>query len=158
MPPKITLSKNCSEAEFLNSVRINGLLKSNLAQTKGQLKIPDIEIIRVARDENDRIIAGIAGSTYLSSVEIDVLWVDENFRGQHLASRLLEELEAEAQEAGCQLAHLTTYSFQAPEFYRKQGYSICGEVTGFTDGISLYVLQKRLSATSTGNSNGNDKL
>lgn len=34
------------------------------------------------------------------------------------------------------------YSFQAPKFYAKCGYTLCGEVDGFVDNISLYSFKK----------------
>lgn len=89
-------------------------------------------------------MGGVSGSTYLSSLEIEVLWVQEAYRGQKIASRLLEVIENQAKDAGCQIVHLTTYSFQAPLFYQKQGYVICGEVNGFPDDIRLYTLKKQL--------------
>lgn len=144
MQVKVAISNKCDEKEFLNVVRINGLLKYNLNKTSGKLKKPDIEITRVARDKDGIIIGGALGSTYLSSLEIEVMWVNENYRGQNIASQMLEEIESEAKGAGCRLAHLTTYSFQAPEFYLKQGYTVCGEVDGFPDDIKLYILKKRM--------------
>lgn len=144
MAETITISNYCSEPEFLNEIRLNGLLKYNMDKTAGKLKVPDLEIVRVARDSNGLLIGGAAGSTYLSSVEIEVLWVDEAYRGRQVASRLLREIEEEAKGAGCRLSHLTTYSFQAPGFYKKQGYAVCGELDGFPDGIKLYLLKKPL--------------
>ena len=138
----ITISNNCDEQEFFNSVRINGLLDHNMKRTNGKLKIPDLEFTKIARNEKGVIVGGVSGSTYLSSLEIEVLWVEESYRGQKIASRLLEEIEHQAIAAGCQIAHLTTYSFQAPFFYQKQGYIICGEVDGFPDDIRLYTLKK----------------
>lgn len=136
---------NCyDEQEFLNAVRLNGLLKYNMDKTNGKLKVPDVEFAYVARNEKGVIIGGVSGCTYLSSLEVEVLWVQESYRGQNIASRLLEQIENEAKKAGCQLCHLTTYSFQSPLFYQKQGYVICGEVDGFPDDIKLYVLKKRL--------------
>ncbi|WP_374978574.1 GNAT family N-acetyltransferase [Mesobacillus zeae] len=76
-------------------------------------------------------------------VEVEVLWVSESYRGQGVASRLLAEIEDKAKVVGCQLAHLTTYSFQAPLFYQKQGYVICGEIDGFPDSIRMYMLKKQ---------------
>jgi GNAT superfamily N-acetyltransferase len=113
-------------------------------KTKGKLKEPNVEIMKVARNENGIIIGGIAGSTYLSSLEIEVLWVSEAYRGKNIASQLLNEIENEAKEAGCLLAHLTTYSFQAPSFYQKNGYIVCGEIEGFPDNIKLHILKKLL--------------
>lgn len=144
MQKKFNIMDHYDEQEFLNTVRINGLLKYNMDKTKGKLKDPDVEIMKVARNENGIIIGGIAGSTYLSSLEIEVLWVSEAYRGQSIASQLLNEIENEAKEAGCLLAHLTTYSFQAPCFYQKNGYVVCGEIEGFPDSIRLYILKKLL--------------
>lgn len=141
---EINIYHGCNEKEFLNAVRINGLLKFNMKKTCGKLEIPNVEIIRVARDDTGMIIGGASGSTFLSSLEINVLWVDERFRGQNIATRMLSEIEEEAKKEGCQFAHLTTYSFQAPDFYQKQGYRICGEVDGFPDGIKLFTLKKQL--------------
>lgn len=141
---KFSIMNHYDEQEFLNNVRINGLLKYNMAKTNGKLKRPDIEIMKVARDNSGIIIGGISGSTYLSSLEIEVLWVNEDYRGQNIASQLLKETENEAKEAGCQLAHLTTYSFQAPLFYQKRGFVVCGEVDGFPNNIKLYILKKLL--------------
>lgn len=127
----MTISSGCDEQEFLHAVRLNGLLQFNLDKAGGRLKIPDLELVHVARDGNDAIIGGIAGVTYLSALEIEVLWVDEACRRQGIASRLLEHVETKAGTAGSRLSHLTTCSFQAPLFYRKNGYAVCGEVDGF---------------------------
>ena len=140
----IVISDRCEEQEFLNAVRLNGLLKFNMDKTNGKLKVPDLEIMYVARDENGVIIGGVSGFTYLSSLEIEVLWVHEAYRGQNVASRLLHKIEDEAKQAGCRLSYLTTYSFQAPLFYQKRGYTVCGEVEGFPDDIKLYLLKKLL--------------
>ncbi|WP_326513210.1 GNAT family N-acetyltransferase [Clostridium intestinale] len=144
MEKKFNIMDHYDEQEFLNNVRINGLLKYNMDKTKGKLKDPNVEIMKVARNENGIIIGGIAGSTYLSSLEIEVLWVSEAYRGQSIASQLLNEIENEAKKAGCLLAHLTTYSFQAPYFYQKNGYVVCGEIEGFPDNIKLHILKKLL--------------
>jgi GNAT superfamily N-acetyltransferase len=134
----ITIYNDCNEQEFFNSVCINGLLEHNLKKTNGKLKVPNKEFTNIARNEKEVIVGGVSGSTYLSSLEI------EAYRGQKIASRLLEVIEHQAKAAGCQIAHLTTYSFQAPLFYKKQGYVICGEVNGFPDDIRLYTLKKQL--------------
>lgn len=140
----IIICNECDEQEFRNSVRINGLLEHNMKVTNGKLKVPDVEFTNIARNEEGVIVGGVSGSTYLSSLEIEALWVQEAYRGQKIASRLLEVIENQAKDAGCKIAHLTTYSFQAPHFYQKQGYVICGEINGFPDDIILYTLMKQL--------------
>ena len=140
----IAIDHDCDEREFLRSVRIDGLLAYNMKATRGQLKVPDLTFAHVARDEAGTIVGGVSGSTYLSSLEIETLWVDEAYRGQGIASRLLTAIERRAQAARCRLAHLTTYSFQAPIFYQKRGYAVCGEIDGFPDDIRLYTMKKQL--------------
>lgn len=140
----VTITSHCEEQEFIQTVRLNGLLKFNLEKTKGKLFVPDKNISYVARNENGAIIGGVYGAAYLSSVEIEVLWVHESFRGQGIALQLLSKTEEAAPNFGCRLSHLSTYSFQAPLFYQKCGYSICGTVDGFPDDIKLYLLKKQL--------------
>lgn len=68
---------DCDEQEFLKSVRINGLLKYNMKKTKGKLKVPNKDFVNIARNEEGLVVGGISGSTYLSSLEIEVLWVQK---------------------------------------------------------------------------------
>ncbi len=144
MESEITFTNSCSEQEFLSAVRMN-LLQENIEKTNGKLKIPDLEYCCVARNKQGDIVGGIQGATFLSAVEVEVLWVQEAYRGKGIATHLLTALEQEAKNAGCKLAYVTTYSFQAPIFYQKQGYTLCGEVNGFPDDIKLYTLQKMLA-------------
>jgi ribosomal protein S18 acetylase RimI-like enzyme len=57
---------------------------------------------------------------------------------------LLQEAEAIAVKRGCHHSHLDTYSFQAPEFYEKQGYRRFGELPDYPPGHTRYFLRKDL--------------
>ncbi|MBC5707635.1 GNAT family N-acetyltransferase [Hungatella sp. L12] len=73
-------------------------------------------------DEQGRKQAGLIGETHGNWLMVKFLWVDESLRGRHIGSRILEEAEIEARKRGCKYAFLDTFSFQAPDFYKKHGY------------------------------------
>jgi hypothetical protein len=53
--------------------------------------------------------------------------------------------EAEARKRGCSRAILNTYSFQAPDFYRKFGYRIVATIAGLPEGHQEHTLVKDLT-------------
>lgn len=73
-------------------------------------------------DDSGVRIAGLIGHTHGNWLFVKYLWVSEQLRGQRVGSRMLRQAEDVARERGCKYAFLDTFSFQAPEFYRKQGY------------------------------------
>ncbi|MDO5415603.1 MAG: GNAT family N-acetyltransferase [Lachnospiraceae bacterium] len=74
-------------------------------------------------EENGKIIAGIVAGSLADTLEVEFLYVDESCRGRGLGSRLLTHVERIAGEKGLKRILLNTYSFQAPEFYKKMGYT-----------------------------------
>ena len=119
-----------------------------LRQFNDQKVGPDNHVLLniVEYDENKNVIAGILGGTYWGWCHIDILWVDEKFRGQGLGSKLLEAAEVEAKKRGCHSVHVDTMSWQAPEFYKKHGYKIISKLDDIPDGNKKYHLIKNLEA------------
>ena len=74
------------------------------------------------QDEKGQKIAGLIGNTHGNWLSIKFLWVSEEMRGQNIGSDILSQAEKTAKERGCKYSFLDTFSFQAPEFYRKHGY------------------------------------
>ena len=96
-------------------------------------------------DEEGNIIAGCLAIMHCwNVVAIDILWVDDQYRGQGLGSILLGKVEREAMEKGCHLVHLDTYDFQAKGFYEKNGYSLFGILEDCPKGHIRYYLKKSL--------------
>jgi GNAT superfamily N-acetyltransferase len=98
------------------------------------------------RDEMDRIVAGLYGWTWAGWMKIDHLWVSPEERRQGRGRQLLLAAEAEARKRGCSHAILSTFSFQAPDFYPKFGYRIVGTVEGFPEGHRHHTLVKDLTS------------
>jgi len=99
-----------------------------------------------ARDEVGNIIGGLTGRTYWQYLDIAFLWVDEKYRGEGHATKLMKAAEAEARERGCERVILDTLSFQALGFYLKLGYAEFGRIPGFSGKYDRHYLHKRLDA------------
>lgn len=101
----------------------------------------------VVRDRDDKVIAGLTGLTVLDWFYVSTLWVDENHRRAGLGAKLLEAAEKQAAQRGCIGACLTTFSFQAPDFYRGQGYESCGRIDDYPIGQTLFFMKKMLGSS-----------
>jgi 8-oxo-dGTP pyrophosphatase MutT (NUDIX family)/GNAT superfamily N-acetyltransferase len=78
------------------------------------------------RDEARRVVAGLAGSTYAGWLFVADLWVEAELRRRGIGRELLARAERRAAELGCHSVWLDTFSFQAPNFYRRLGYEVYG--------------------------------
>lgn len=102
------------------------------------LRVSDIgderSVVLEARNSTGRVLGGIAAVLWGQCLEIDLLWVDPEARGQGIGSRLLADLECRAGAEGGRRALVNTFSFQAPAFYRRAGYREVYRQEGFADG------------------------
>jgi GNAT superfamily N-acetyltransferase len=95
------------------------------------------------RDEAGEIAGGVNGNYgSFGWLYINALWVREDLRGLGYGRQLMGLIEDEAVRHGIKNAFLNTMSFQAPEFYKKLGYTVCGELEDFPVGHSRLLLGK----------------
>ncbi len=99
----------------------------------------------VGRDEAGVVQGGVRYITVFEWLFVNWLWVAEPWRRRGEGSRLLDAVEAEARASGCRGAYLDTFSFQAPQFYAKQGYREFGRLTDFPPGFDRIWLMKRFA-------------
>lgn len=97
---------------------------------------------RIVRDQDNKIIGGIAGWTWARVCEITQLWVDEKVRQLGVGKMLLDAAEGEARSKACTTVLVKSYSFQAPQFYQKYGYKVEHILNGFPEGYKYYTLVK----------------
>ena len=93
---------------------------------------------------NEEILGGVIGATYWDWLYIDLIWLKEECRGQGYGHHLLSLAENEARKRNAKNAYLDTFSFQAPDFYKKHGYEVFGELTNFPTGHNRYFFTKHL--------------
>ena len=124
----------------LKTVR-DGLSGFNFQYT-GDDRYTPISII--LRDNNGTVTGGLLGGTYWGWLHVDILWLDDTLRGQGYGSKLLKMAEDEGRKRGCRNAHLDTMSFQALDFYLKNGYTVWGRLEGIPEGHDRIYLRKAL--------------
>ncbi len=113
----------------------------NIAKTKINF---DSEVAIFVRDQAGTIAAGLYGWIWGGCMEIKTLWVREGWRGQHWGTQLLAAAEKEARQHNCHQMLLDTHSFQAPDFYQRQGFVIHGVLEDYPIGYKQFYLHKRL--------------
>jgi GNAT superfamily N-acetyltransferase len=113
------------------------------AEATGHRDIQDLRI--EARGEDGGLLAGLAGSTWGGCGFIELIWVRADRRRGGLGTQLLAAAETEIRRRGCDQVALSTYSFQAPGFYLRAGYTECGRRSDVPHGYDQILFVKRLS-------------
>ena len=82
----------------------------------------------LVKDAAGTTVGGISGSSSLGLLFIDLVYLPKALRGGGLGSRMLAMAEEEGRRRGCRSAVLYTLSFQAPDFYKRHGWRVMGEI------------------------------
>lgn len=81
------------------------------------------EELTVRVEEDGALVAGLSGWTWGQAAGIAMTWVQPDKRGTGVGAGLVAAFEEEARRRGCTHAFVTSFTFQAPDFYRRLGYS-----------------------------------
>ncbi|WP_175410537.1 N-acetyltransferase [Streptomyces sp. TRM64462] len=103
-----------------------------------------------ATDDEGAVAGGLTGWTWGGCCGVSMLWVREDQRGTGLGTRLMRAAEEEARRRGCRDMVVSSFSFQAPGFYRKLGYVETGRTEGIPGGNVDVHFHKRLDADGAG--------
>ncbi len=96
------------------------------------------------KDENGKAHAGIIVTFLWNGMHIDSLWVDSELRGKGYGTQLMKMAEEEAVKRRCTIAYTDTFTWQAPGFYEKLGYTLYGNLDNFPEGNALKYYRKNL--------------
>jgi GNAT superfamily N-acetyltransferase len=98
-------------------------------------------LLKAAESET---VGGVIAVVYWDWLYIDLMWIREDLRRHGYGRQLLASAEDAGRQKGAKHAHLDTFSFQAPEFYQKNGYRVFGELKDFPAGHTRYYMTKEL--------------
>lgn len=76
------------------------------------------------RDNSGNVVGVLNAFTAFSEIYVDDMWVDSSHRGKGYGRKLLEELENHFEGKGFNNINLVTSEFNAPEFYKKCGFTV----------------------------------
>ncbi|NPV06385.1 MAG: GNAT family N-acetyltransferase [Anaerolineae bacterium] len=94
------------------------------------------------RDETGQVLGGLVAALSWDWLHITMLWLHEGARGHGVGTTLLRLAEEKAVEVGITRAHVETTSFQALDFYLKNGYAIFARLPDKPIGHTWYYLRK----------------
>ncbi|KOR90806.1 GNAT family N-acetyltransferase [Paenibacillus solani] len=119
----------------------NKMIEFNLRHFPDDLKGRYQELKLHLVHDGDAIIGGIVGEFCWNWLEIHYLFVEEEYRKFGYGRTLLREAEKMALERKCDFIKLDTLSFQALDFYLKEGFQIYGSIEN-AGGHTHYYLKK----------------
>ncbi|MFE7157183.1 GNAT family N-acetyltransferase [Streptomyces sp. NPDC057636] len=95
-------------------------------------------------DDAGELLGGLSGWTWGGLLGIEMLWIREKSRKDGWGSKILRAAEEAARRRGCDRACVSSFTFQAPEFYRCHGYVETGRTLGIPGGAEDVHMFKKL--------------
>lgn len=124
MKLNITNEINSADKSFVRDKMIEFNLKHFPDDLKGRYQ----EVNLFLKNADGQIYGGIVGEICWNWLEVHYLFIDEDLRKQGYGKNLLSEAEKVAKEKKCDFIKLDTLSFQALDFYIKQGFEVFGAI------------------------------
>ncbi|CAJ0702751.1 GNAT family N-acetyltransferase [Ralstonia holmesii] len=100
--------------------------------------------VLVRDPQSGDVVGGASGRTSLGLLFLDLFHLPETLRGMGIGTEVLRRFEDEGRRRGCRSAVVYTISFQAPQFYERNGWVRFGEVPCDPPGTSRIFLSKTL--------------
>ncbi|EHD5881205.1 GNAT family N-acetyltransferase [Listeria monocytogenes] len=99
----------------------------------------------VALSEVGEMVGGVTAKISYGELHVSLLSVDPSTQGSGVGTELMAQIERYGRANSCHHISLTTFSYQAPEFYRKCGFTELGRVKDFPiEGEEKYFFIKYL--------------
>lgn len=91
------------------------------------------------------LVGAIVVQPFWGQLHIKYLFVEKDYREQGIARMLMNHALEFGRKRECHFAFVETMSFQAPEFYKKMGFTIEFSRAGYAENTSFHYLKKPLN-------------
>ncbi len=135
---KLTFDDNPTKDEI--KIFHDGLVKYNNA-----FVLDDFErYFIVAKSDTGDVVGGIEFETYWGRSYIHNLWVEDGYRKNGLGTELLRRIETIVKSKYCRGIEVSTMTFQAKEFYEKNGFKCVGKFENFVNEYECLFFSKEI--------------
>lgn len=135
---KLTFDGNPTEDEI--KIFHDGLVKYN-----NEFVLDDFERhFIVAKSDTGVVVGGIEFETYWGRSFIHNLWVEDGYRSNGLGTELLRRIEKIIKSKNCHGIDVSTMTFQAKEFYEKNGFICVGKFENYIKGNECLFFSKEI--------------
>lgn len=100
--------------------------------------------VLIKSTKTGEVLGGMQGRSSLGLLFIDLFFLPPELRKMGLGTDILNRFENEGRRRGCTAAFLYTISFQAPDFYKKNGWEEFGRIDCEPEGTSRIFMRKSL--------------
>ena len=122
------------EGEYIK----NKVIQYNMSILTDEVKQPMEEVSLVVKNEEGKIFGGVTGTMYFYHLHIDFYGLINQFVMTVMVANFYIKLKKLRRKKECRLILLDSFSFQAPEFYKKHGYREYGVVEDHPKGHSQH--------------------
>ncbi|OJU79981.1 MAG: GNAT family N-acetyltransferase [Chlamydia sp. 32-24] len=95
--------------------------------------------------DRSEFVGAIVVQMFWEQLHIKYLFVEKKYRGQGIATQLMNHALEFGKKRGCHFAFVETMSFQALEFYRRCGFVIDFSREGYAKNTAFHYLKKNLT-------------
>jgi len=135
----ITNEWNNDDKTYVN----NNMFAFNSKHFPDYLKGRYQEVNLFLKNADGQIFGGLLSEICWNWMQVEYLFVADEVRKSGYGKQLLAEAEKIAKAKNCDFIKLDTLSFQALDFYKKQGFEVFGTIPN-AGGYSHYYLKKDL--------------
>jgi len=109
----------------------------------GLNKIKSITVY--ATNDDGKKIGGIVAYEYYGTLQIEILWVEKDYRKKGIGKALMKKIESMAHDLKLKKINISSMDcWNALKFYKKLGYKVEFVRKGFDKDIKQYFLTKRI--------------